>query len=324
MPATRSGSIHLFQIAGIDVFLHWSWFIIAIIEVGYLRNRYTSLVWSVLEYLALFLIVLLHEFGHALACRQVGGTADRIVLWPLGGVAVVNPPQRPGAMLWSIAAGPLVNVALLVPLGAFGGKYLVDVSLRRSIPQSDAVIWLTTVLMIDIGLLLFNILPIYPLDGGQILRSVLWFVLGRGRSLLVATAIGFVGVAGFLGWGLLRLSPWTLAISIYMLFYCWRGWKAARVLTQMEKMPRREGFACPSCGAKPPMGPLWRCAKCGNTFDTFATEAECPWCNAQFGTTTCIDCNQTRPIRDWMAAGSHPGVVVASAGTVVNEPTSRT
>ena len=60
-----------------------------------------------------FLIVLLHEFGHALACRQVGGTANQIVLWPLGGVAYVNPPQRPGATLWSIAAGPLVNVALL-------------------------------------------------------------------------------------------------------------------------------------------------------------------------------------------------------------------
>ena len=47
-----------------------------------------------------------------MACRQVGGTADHILLWPFGGVAYVNPPQRPGAMLWSIAAGPLVNVAL--------------------------------------------------------------------------------------------------------------------------------------------------------------------------------------------------------------------
>ena len=66
-----------------------------------------------LEYLALFVIVLLHEFGHALACRQVGGQADQIVLWPLGGVAYVAPPPRPGATLWSIAAGPLVNVVLV-------------------------------------------------------------------------------------------------------------------------------------------------------------------------------------------------------------------
>jgi Zn-dependent protease len=58
---------------------------------------------------------LFHEFGHALACRQVGGQADLIVLWPLGGVAYVSPPPRPGALLWRIAAGPLVNV-LLVPV----------------------------------------------------------------------------------------------------------------------------------------------------------------------------------------------------------------
>ena len=66
--------------------------------------------WNIL---ALFLIVLIHEFGHQLACRSVGGQTHDIVLWPLGGVAYVSPPQRPGAQLWSIAAGPLVNVVLI-------------------------------------------------------------------------------------------------------------------------------------------------------------------------------------------------------------------
>jgi len=56
------------------------------------------------------LIVLLHEFGQRDGLPAGGGTANRIVLWPLGGVAYVDPPQRPGAMLWSITAGPLVNV----------------------------------------------------------------------------------------------------------------------------------------------------------------------------------------------------------------------
>src|SRR4029077_19800622 len=76
-------------------------------------NNYHSRIFAVYEYLALFGIVLLHEFGHALACRQTGGIANQIVLWPLGGIALVEPPRRPGAVLWSIAAGPLVNVALL-------------------------------------------------------------------------------------------------------------------------------------------------------------------------------------------------------------------
>jgi Zn-dependent protease len=112
MTPTRQGSFRLFRIAGIDLYLHWSWFLVAFYGISTRAHRYTSLVWPVLEYLALFAIVLLHEFGHALACRQVGGQANQIVLWPLGGVAYVAPPPRPGATLWSIAAGPLVNVVL--------------------------------------------------------------------------------------------------------------------------------------------------------------------------------------------------------------------
>ena len=96
MPTGRQGSIHLFRLSGIDVFLHWSWVLVAAYEIQLRKGRYSSITWNVLEYLALFLIVMLHEYGHALACRQVGGVANRIMLWPLGGVAYVNPPPRPG------------------------------------------------------------------------------------------------------------------------------------------------------------------------------------------------------------------------------------
>src|SRR4249919_1202367 len=114
---TRQGSIRIFRLFGIDVYLHWAWFLIVLFDIQSRSHAYDSYVWNVLETLSLFGIVLMHEFGHALACRQVGGKADQIVLWPLGGVAYVSPPQRPGATLWSIAAGPLVNVVLLPVLG---------------------------------------------------------------------------------------------------------------------------------------------------------------------------------------------------------------
>src|SRR5215831_11568256 len=113
MIGLRGNAIRLFQFAGVDVSLHWSWFLVAAYEIGNRANAYSSLTWNVLEYIALFLIVLLHEYGHALACRQVGGVANQIVLWPLGGVAYVSPPPRPGATLWSIVAGPLVNLVLV-------------------------------------------------------------------------------------------------------------------------------------------------------------------------------------------------------------------
>ena len=170
----RQGSIRLFRVAGIDLYLHWSWFLVAAYEISNRAGSYSSIAWNVLEYLALFLIVTLHEFGHALACRQVGGTSNQIVLWPLGGVAYVNAPPRPGATLWSIAAGPLVNVALFPILSglAFLGR-----SLGWAEAMPNAYAWLVAVSWINVGLLIFNILPIYPLDGGQILRALLWFPL---------------------------------------------------------------------------------------------------------------------------------------------------
>src|ERR1700757_661144 len=170
--ATGQGSFRLFRFSGIDVFLHWSWFLVAVYEIQSRAGRYSSISWNILEYLALFLIVTLHEFGHALACRQVGGRANRILLWPFGGVAYVDPPPRPGATLWSIAAGPLVNLALMPIL-----SISQSVALSNGLPAShrDAFLLLLTVSQINFWLFVFNIFPVYPLDGGQILRSLLWF-----------------------------------------------------------------------------------------------------------------------------------------------------
>src|ERR1700683_3006943 len=139
MPSSRQGSIRLFRLAGIDVFLHWSWFVLAVYGIQSRSGRYSSITWSILEYLSLFLIVTLHEFGHSLACRQVGGQANQIVLWPLGGVAYVNPPQRPGATLWSIAAGPLVNV-VLAPVVMGLGRLSLVMGWYRAVPDLRSLV----------------------------------------------------------------------------------------------------------------------------------------------------------------------------------------
>jgi Zn-dependent protease len=299
MPSARQGTVRLFRFSGIDLFLHWSWFLVAAFEIQNRKGRYSSLTWNVLEYLALFLIVMLHEFGHALACRQVGGTANQIVLWPLGGVAYVDPPPRPGATLWSIAAGPLVNVVLLPVL-------LVTLTLSRSLGWAQAMPDLYKLLRalwyIDVVLLVFNMLPIYPLDGGQILRSLLWFVVGRARSLMVATIIGFLGVAGFIILALWIHSVWFGVLAVFMLMNCWGGLRQAQALSQLAKLPRRDGFACPRCGTSPPVGDFWKCGRCGQPFDTFQTRAVCPHCAAQFPGTKCLDCGAVHPISEWEVA----------------------
>jgi Zn-dependent protease len=283
----------------VDVSLHWWWFLVAFYQLRGGPGIYSSIVWKVLEYLALFLIVLTHEFGHAMACRQVGGAADRIMLWPFGGVAYVNPPQRPGATLWSIAAGPLVNVVLApVLLGiALAGR---AAGLHDTMPDLSHFLWM--LLYIDVYLLAFNILPIYPLDGGQILRSLLWFVLGKARSLMVATVLGIVGIAGFIGIAIWVREVWLGLISVYLLFSCWGGLQHARQLLRVAKLPRRAGFACPSCKAAPPVGAYWKCGACEEPFDTFETQGQCPHCSARFNSTMCLDCHEQHSLHEWVAA----------------------
>jgi len=206
------GAFPLFRVAGIQVYLHFTWFFVAWYEINSSKLRYQSSTWAVVEYVGLFAIVLLHEFGHAFACRSTGGRAERIVLWPLGGLAFVDPPPRPGAVLWSIAAGPLVNVVLL-PLfyfaaSATGRQGLVDAS-----PDVHRV--LVSLWWINLSLLIFNLMPFFPLDGGQIVRALLWFKLGPIRSLKIA---GSVGVLGAIGFGVLAYLWGSLWIGIIAFF----------------------------------------------------------------------------------------------------------
>jgi Zn-dependent protease len=219
-----SGSVRLFKLFGITVYLHWTWFVMLM----YVTRLGTAHSWALIYFLTVFAIVVMHEFGHALACRSVGGKAERIVLWPLGGVAFVNPPQRPGAVLWSIAAGPLVNVVLIPIL--FGLLFLPGV-------QSSAAIeaYLKWVFWFNLVILIFNMLPIYPLDGGQILQSLLWFFLGRTKSLYIATVIGLIAaVAGGI-FALMVGNMWLVVMAGFIGLQAYNGFRAATILAAYER-----------------------------------------------------------------------------------------
>jgi Zn-dependent protease len=230
------GTIRLFKFSGIQVYLHFSWFLVAAYQYSRRMGAYESPIWAAWEYVALFAIVLIHEFGHALACRQTGGVADRIVLWPLGGIAFVNPPRRPGAMLWSIAAGPLVNVILLpilyIALLMFGDA--MDAA------PTDFGRFVGQVFGINLLLLIFNLLPVYPLDGGQILRSLLWFPLGEIRSLQIASVIGLIGSVALAGVSLFFGMDifWTAIMALFLISRAIAGWQYAKALIQEEEANR--------------------------------------------------------------------------------------
>jgi hypothetical protein len=218
-------------------------------------------------------------------------------------VAYVSPPQRPGATLWSIAAGPLVNV-MLFPL--FWILLVFGKSAGWEDTNPNVYNFVFMLFNINVVLFVFNMLPIYPLDGGQILRSLLWFVFGRARSLMIASIIGFIGVAALIGMAVLEQNLILGGICVLIVLNCWGGLTQARALARVANAPRHDGFACPVCKVAPPRGAFWVCGKCRKPFDTFETHAFCPNCGVEYGVASCPECGNLRPMSEWMAASNVP------------------
>jgi DNA-directed RNA polymerase subunit RPC12/RpoP len=130
--------------------------------------------------------------------------------------------------------------------------------------------------------------------------------MGRARSLLVATVLGFIGIAGLVGLALWVHDAWLGAIAVFMVMNCWGGLQQARALLRLSKLPRRDGFTCPTCKSSPPVGEYWKCGNCGQSFDTFQTWATCPRCSAKFPATRCIDCGRQAALGEWAGSSIAP------------------
>lgn len=153
--------------------------------------------------LALFLIVLAHEFGHVAACRRMGGDADEILLWPLGGLASCDPPRHWKAELITTLGGPLVNAAIWIAgaviLGLGAGWRLSVLAPNPFNPVAFASMpgWILEMIFVvhwvNWILLLFNLLPVFPLDGGRIVMALLARRMELHEATRIAARIGVVG-----------------------------------------------------------------------------------------------------------------------------------
>ena len=313
----RAGSIRLFQFLGITVYLHISWFLIVLFEMSARGHYYSSPIWQFLEIVALFGIVLIHEFGHALACRSVGGTADTIILWPFGGFAYVSPPWRPGAMLWSIVAGPLVNVILIpITVGIFWltvaphapltVNNFLHVLFDSPAAAGNIGRFLARIVLINMVLLVFNLLPVYPLDGGKILWSLLWFVTGEGLALRIASVVGLLGSGMLAIFAFRSRQIYLMAIAAFLIFEAVNAYRQSTRLMLMNKIPRHTQYHCPNCHMGPRVGTFWTCSNCGTHFDMFASHGHCPNCRASFMNTDiqCPECRAVSPVSAWFAAAT--------------------
>jgi len=219
------------RFAGIDVYVHAT-FLLLIGWVGYshwLANHLWSEVLSgVFFILALFLCVVLHEYGHALTARRYGIKTRDITLYPIGGVArLERMPDRPLEELWVALMGPLVNV--LIAAGLFAYLFFS----RNLVPMNELTIasgsFLERLMAVNISLVLFNLIPAFPMDGGRVLRALLAMRMEYVRATQIAANIGqgFAFLIGFVG---LFSNPFLVFIA----FFVWIGASQEAGMVQMR------------------------------------------------------------------------------------------
>jgi stage IV sporulation protein FB len=198
-----SGSVPLFTIFGIRVRAHASLIVVMLLVLLFGFGQGSTVEVRVQSMTILFAIILLHEFGHCFAARWMGGDADEILMTPLGGLALAMAPRNWWGTFVTVAGGPLVNVLICLVCGL--GIYFLshDVLLTPgSIGHHFHNVahgwfqlynYLYWIFVVSYFLLIFNLIPVYPLDGGQMLQSLLWSKMGHYRSMLLAVNIGLVG-----------------------------------------------------------------------------------------------------------------------------------
>jgi len=219
------------RFAGIDVYVHAT-FLLLIGWVGYSywqqSRQWSQVLLGILFILALFLCVVLHEYGHALTARKYGIRTRDITLYPIGGVArLERMPDKPIEELWVALMGPAVNVVIAAVLFAY--LYLTQgrVSLNDLTVASGS--FLARLLWVNIILVLFNLIPAFPMDGGRVLRALLALRMDYVRATQIAANIG-QGLAFVFGLIGLLANPFLLFIA----FFVWIGASQEASMVQMK------------------------------------------------------------------------------------------
>ena len=224
-------SLKIARIAGTDVRIHIT-FLLFLAWIGfsyYQVGGAAAAVPGVLFIVALFGCVLLHEFGHALAARAFGIPTPDITLLPIGGVArLQRMPDKPWQELIVAVAGPLVNVVIagiLLLLGSSAGV----AQLERV--QHPSVEMLGKLASVNVMLVLFNLIPAFPMDGGRVLRSLLAMTLPYGRATQIAAWIGqaLAFVFGFIG-------LFTNPMLVFIAFFIFLGAQQESAMAQMKDL----------------------------------------------------------------------------------------
>ena len=227
-------SLKIASIFGIEVRIHltfllflvWIWFI------NYQVGGFEGAVQGVLFILGLFACVLLHEFGHAFAAKGFGIHTPDITLLPIGGVARLDRiPEKPWQELVVAIAGPMVNVVIIAAL-----VFVMHASAALDQPddlESPTIGFLEKMVYINKMLVLFNLIPAFPMDGGRVLRALLAMAMPYLRATQIAAWIG-QGLAVVFGLFGIFFNPWLVFIA-YFIFV---GARQEAAMVQAKGSPR--------------------------------------------------------------------------------------
>jgi Zn-dependent protease/CBS domain-containing protein len=230
------GSFKIGRAFGIDVKVHWSFFLL-LAFFGYLAfgdsGSFVDALVTVGIVVALFFCVLLHEFGHSLVAIRLGSEVQDITLLPIGGLARMKSlPERPIDEVKVAVAGPLVNVVLApVFFGLallFGGNLSVPTDILSGVGSLGQALG-----MINVALVVFNMIPAFPMDGGRVLRGLLATRLGPLRATDISSTVGQVFAVLFILFGFFT-NNFLLAIVGFFVFLGASG--EAQLVRQREQM----------------------------------------------------------------------------------------
>lgn len=226
-----SGSLRLGKVAGIEVFVHWTFSILVAWLIGIhivAGHSISAAVPGLLLTGLVFVIIVMHELGHALTARRYGIRTNDITLLPIGGVAHLESiPEDPKKELAVALAGPLVNIALaailLLVIGTLSG-----VSALWHVTLTGGQ-WLQQLLWINLWFAGFNLLPAFPMDGGRVLRALLAMRMDRGRATEIAARVGQAAAVVF---GLVGMFAHPFLVFIALFVWIGAESEAAHVRTQ--------------------------------------------------------------------------------------------
>ncbi len=244
--------IKLGRIFGIEIGLHYSWFLIALLITLSLAGHFQATqahwggptIWlaAVLTALLFFSALILHELSHALTARARGLPVGAITLFALGGVSrIEREPQRPATEFLVGIVGPLTSA--LLGLGCLGLAAVLGFrpGSDPSTPTLAVLVWLG---YINFGLAIFNMIPGYPLDGGRVLRALAWWATGdAARATRIAARGGQAIAYGFIVFGLLRFFGGAGLGGLWIAFIGWFLLNAAgATYGRLEMMARLRGL----------------------------------------------------------------------------------